>query len=237
MPRLGMIPRTKRVNIGIRGMRNNIRISKKFFIVLIPILIVTLFFTSMNMIKPTLIKLSESRAKSIGLKISNAVVSKYVKDIKDEGIINFQKDKDGKIIGYDANVLELNKMSVQVSSDIQTELMKMENSQVNIPMGAVVAPNTIFASLGPNIPVEVIPLGNVSSDFTTLFESTGINQSSHKIVLNITTKMSIVAPFVTQTFDVTNSILVSETVIMGDVPQTYYNLEGMNTKDSIDLMD
>ena len=75
--------------------------------------------------------------------------------------------------------------------------------------------------------VKLIPTGTVSIEFKTEFISTGINQTRHRVYLEIKSKMGIVAPFTSERVEVVNHVNVAETVLIGDVPDTFYNLEGL----------
>ena len=58
--------------------------------------------------------------------------------------------------------------------------------------------------------------------------------------LEIKSKMTIVAPFTNKTVEVINNVNVAETVLIGNVPDTFYNLEGLTdftTDDSMNLID
>ena len=70
------------------------------------------------------------------------------------------------------------------------------------------------------------------------FESAGINQTRHRIYLEIKSKMGVVAPFVSKRVEVINEVNIAETVLIGDVPETYYNLEGVSevtTDDTLNM--
>ena len=96
----------------------------------------------------------------------------------------------------------------------------------------------MLAGLGPKIKVKIIPTGTVNIEFKTEFLSSGINQTRHRIYLEIKSKMGIVAPFVSQRVEVINEINIAETVLIGEVPETYYNLEGVDevtTDDTLNM--
>ena len=47
--------------------------------------------------------------------------------------------------------------------------------------------------------------------------------------------MDILTPFNTITQNISNKVLLAENVIMGKVPETFYNLEGMSTMDTLNV--
>ncbi|MBO5335034.1 MAG: sporulation protein YunB, partial [Clostridia bacterium] len=87
-----------------------------------------------------------------------------------------------------------------------------------------------FAGLGPQIPFRIIPVSSVSCDFSSEFESVGINQTKHSIYLHVIADISIVMPSRTENFAVTTEILVGEFVIVGSVPETYLQTDVFGNK-------
>lgn len=81
--------------------------------------------------------------------------------------------------------------------------------------------------MGPRLTVKIIPVGTVNTDYKTEFLSSGINQTRHRIYIEIKSKMSVVAPFTNETVEVITNVNVAETVLIGNVPDTFYNLEGV----------
>ena len=84
-----------------------------------------------------------------------------------------------------------------------------------------------------------MPVGTVNTEYKTEFISTGINQTRHRVFLEIKSKMTIVAPFTNKTVEVVNNVDVAETVLIGAVPDTFYNLQGINdftTDDTMNMM-
>ena len=81
--------------------------------------------------------------------------------------------------------------------------------------------------MGPQLVVKIIPVGVVTTDYKTEFLSTGINQTRHRIYIEIKSEMTVVAPFTNETVEVVTNVNVAETVLIGNVPETFYNLEGV----------
>ena len=77
----------------------------------------------------------------------------------------------------------------------------------------------------------MIPTGNILTEIKNEFESKGINQTVYRIYLELTSKVSIVSEYKTINEEIVNQVLLVETVIVGEVPQSYYNLEGMRQDD------
>ena len=61
-------------------------------------------------------------------------------------------------------------------------------------------------------------------DFETEFESQGINQTKYKIYIVLESSVQILQPFSKESVKITNKVLISEAVIVGDVPDSYVNV-------------
>ncbi len=61
------------------------------------------------------------------------------------------------------------------------------------------------------------------------FISKGINQTLHRVYLQVKCNVNIVTPFDSIAKDITNQVLLMENIIVGKIPDTYYNLEGMES--------
>ena len=93
------------------------------------------------------------------------------------------------------------------------------------PLGSALG-MTIFAGSGPGIPVSIVPIGSIKTNFETEFEACGINQTRHKVYLTVTASIRIVIPTGAKTTEVTVNMLAAESIIVGAVPEGFvgYNL-------------
>ena len=80
-------------------------------------------------------------------------------------------------------------------------------------------------------------VGNVETELASQFSEAGINQTLHRIYLNVSCKVTILTPFNSIEENITNQVLIAEAVILGDVPSTYYNLNGLKSDDLIELVE
>jgi len=94
-----------------------------------------------------------------------------------------------------------------------------------------------LAGRGPDIPIKMSTVGNVETDLVSQFSEAGINQTLHRIYLNVSCKVTILTPFNSIEENITNQVLIAEAVILGDVPSTYYNLNGLKSDDLIELVE
>lgn len=205
-------------------------------IIAIPIIIFNVFTV---LIEPSLIAMCEIRANSIGVSVSTKAVKQVMEEVGyNIPLVTLEKDNNGKIIALKANVVEMNYIASLIGSRTQQMYNELSETYVEIPIGNFTG-NAILAGRGPKIRVKIMPVGTVGSDFKTEFVSSGINQTRHRVYLQVISSMRVIAPFSTKSIEVVNNVNVAETVLIGDVPGSYYNLEGVDNiaDDSLNLWD
>lgn len=79
--------------------------------------------------------------------------------------------------------------------------------------------------------------GNVETELKSEFKEAGINQTLHRIYLNIECNVSILTPYNTIQETINNQVLLVEGVIIGNIPGTYYNLQGLNDDQKMEVIE
>lgn len=200
---------------------------QKFTIVIATILILCiLFFMIIDRgIKPTIIAMSEAKVEYIAILAMNNAVSKILgTNVKYTDLTDVLTDKDGKISMIQYNTILINTLARDTSTLAQNEIRTLGEQGITIPLGSITR-SKILAGMGPNIKVRMIPVGSVSTDFSDEFNQAGINQTRHRIFLTLRTQVRIVVPLGSNIIDVSTRVPITETIIVGDVPQTYVNVQ------------
>lgn len=232
--------KSKKNKFNLSNNKSEKKFKKKFIIFLVIVAIPIIIFEFFTiMIEPSLIAMCEIRANSIGVTVSSKAVKQVMEEVGyDVELINLEKDSEGNIIALKANVIEMNYIASLIGSRTQQMYNELSETYVQIPIGNFTG-NALLASRGPRIKVKIMPVGTVGSDFKTEFVSSGINQTRHRVYLQVVSSMRVIAPFSTKTIKVVNNVNVAETVLIGNVPNSYYNLEGLDNMadDSLNLWD
>lgn len=212
------------------------RKSKKYlplliFIIVIIILLNTAFTFFDKRVMPSVIEISEVMAKTQTLNIINeASMNILNKEFKYNEMINIEKDNNGKIILIQSDTGKLNYIASKISSECNKSLTDMSNNKIKVPLGWITE-KSLFYNLGPNISIELEPIGNVVVTYESKFESAGINQTRHKIYLNVNGKIRIKLPIKSEEIDVSTQIPVCDTIIIGEVPDmAIYSKQGEEVK-------
>lgn len=211
-------------------MRHRKRRSKyiKIFIVMLAILLIVLLGIWM-LLEIQLSKIVNDMAvNTVKAKAAIIISSAIYEEIEDEDItyerlVTFEKDEAGKITALKTNIIEMNKLKSGLSVKILKELEEMNSTDIIVPLGTIIG-GDLIGGKGPDIVVEVIPVGSIETEITNEISSAGINQSRHQIMMKVHADLTIITSLGKLTTDIETYICIAETVIVGDVPGTYTNI-------------
>jgi len=193
-------------------------------------------YFSIKAINPIVEKQCRNMAKSIATKISNTEATSVMSNYHYEDLLNIVKDEQGNIKMVETNVITINEIISDIPNRIQKELEKSENNIFNIPLGSFFGSN-LFAGRGPNVNIKMEVIGNLDTNLKSEFIDAGINQTIHKIYLEVKCNTIILTPFETMEEQIINQVLLAEGVIVGAVPNSYYNLEGINSDNALEVIE
>jgi len=211
----------------------NSRDLKKIIVVISILAIISVLIGSFiyidNSLTPTIKVLAETKAEELANRSINKSVAEIIKDeVNYSDLMNTKVDNEGKITMIESNTVMMNKVASDVALRIQEELKQVKTTTSYIPIGTALG-SPILAKYGPQLKVSIEPIGTVYVNFKTDFEDAGINQTRHRIYLEVNTKVKVVIPLTTDTKEVKAEIPICETVIVGDVPNSYINIPKNDT--------
>lgn len=212
----------------------NIEMTIKIFVVLI--IAITFAHFSLKAIEPIMEENCRGMAKAIATKISNIKATEIMKKYEYSDILNITKDEQGNIKMVETNIFTVNKIISDIPVYIQEELDKSENNSFNIPLGSFLG-SKMFSGIGPKVKIRMQTIGDLETDLKSELISAGINQTLHRIYLELKCKVVILTPFKTINEEITNQVLLAEGVIIGEIPNSYYNLQGIKTDNAIDIIE
>ena len=146
-------------------------------------------------------------------------------DIQYARIVFFEKDLNGRITALKTNMSEVNRLKTCTLNIINDEILALDTSDIGIPLGSLFLPE-LFSGRGPVIPVQIISIRNSDAYFTSNFTAAGINQTLHQLSMSVLVDVSVLVLGETASFTVTSEVVVAETIIVGDVPDTFFQTGG-----------
>ncbi len=173
------------------------------------------------MVKP----IAVSKAKSLASKAINTAVENELKNtnINYDDLIAFTYDTENRVTSLKTNSLEINKLKSGLSVAILNEISNLDNTTVSIYLGDIIS-GELFSKKGPKFNVVLTPVGSVETDIENTFMSAGINQTRHQLNIKVIATVGIIMPTYTEYADVTTSVTIGESVLLGAVPDNYTNV-------------
>ena len=211
------------------------KISKKIkvFICLALILIVLLCYYFFVM-SPVIITYSEAETRRIIEQAINLAVGNVInRTISYDSLIDINYNNNGEIQTMSANQYEINSITREIIKEAQMEMQTLGSNGLRLNIGTMTGIPFLIGR-GPTISLRLVPIGAVSGDFVSEFDSVGINMTKHMLYLYITVHASIVMPI--KSYDVfsTNQVMLTESIIVGKVPEVYLN--GGSLGEALDLV-
>lgn len=227
MPKLQMLYSKKRDNKKIRKV-----------IKIITVLIIAFGFMHLviDSVYPLFNALCEKEAESIATLISNEQATNVMKNYDYEDIMKIEKDSEGNIKMISANMIAINEIISDVAIKIQEELNKEDRTKVGIRIGTFTG-SKLLAGRGPLVKIIIAPVGVVETDLRSEFVSEGVNQTLHRVYLQVDCRVNILTAFNTIEKSISNQVLLMENVIVGNIPDSYYNFEGVGKEDALEIME
>lgn len=194
-------------------------------------------FSIWNFVNPIFETLCKDKAKSVATMITNEETTKIIEKYNYDTFFTIQKDEKGSIQIINANVLRINQVTSDIAVAIQKALDNNEKNKIYIHSGAITGIR-FLSGTGPRIPLKIASVGNIDTDLRSEFISQGVNQTLHRVYLNVKTNVSILSSFKTIESSIENQVLIAEHVIIGEIPSNYYNFNGMeNGKEALRLVE
>lgn len=186
------------------------------------LLTVTVLVAAIVHMEPILSSMATARASNTVNRIVVEAVSDAIQggEIDYDTLIELEKDSEGHLTALKSNMLAFNRLQARITDDILMRLSEVSTTTLSIPVGTLTG-SSLLAGRGPLIKVKMQSVGSTTASFRNTFSAAGINQTRHQILLNVDVNVSILLPGFRTSTKVTNEISVAETVIVGNVPESY----------------
>lgn len=148
-----------------------------------------------------------------------------VGDIQYDRIVYFEKDLNGGITALKTNMSEVNRLKTNTLNIINDEILALDQSDIGIPIGSVFLPE-FFSGQGTTLPVRILAIRNSDAYFDSNFTQAGINQTLHKLNMHVIVDVSVLILGQSASFTVSSEVVVAETILIGDVPDTFLQTGG-----------
>lgn len=219
--------------------------AKKLYMIFLVLIFLSCVFALYLHIKlsNTVIDISDNAVKSrCAILISRAIYDEIDNSGVDyDSLISLQKDGEGNITALTTKIAPVNKLKSNLSLNILENLSEIKTLEIAVPIGNILGVD-VLSGFGPDVKVKLIPSGNVLVDFENKFDSSGINQTRHQIIMKIKANVLVLSSTKRKSVNLETSVCIAETVIVGKVPESFTNIDahttaGDNSKPIIDKED
>ena len=185
-----------------------------------------------NNVTPMIITISNEQIK----RLTSDAVGSAILDVMSESTsveyLSVKRDDKNNITSVDLDSSAVTDLAQKITLQAQKNINSIGTDGIKIPVGSL-SGVTLFTGLGPDINIKIYLVGSTQTQITSEFTEAGINQTLHRLYLNIKSSVAVAVPGLPSTVNTVTQALMSEMIIVGDVPQTY--LKSTSVGDLLDL--
>lgn len=205
-----------------RGFRRLIR-----WIILLSVVNLALFALFRYKYHSAIRGLAETQVRNATSDLINDAIDKQIEseNIQYDRIVYFEKDLNGRITALKTNMSEVNRLKTDILNIINDEILALDTTDLGVPIGSLILPE-FLAGKGPSIPVHILSIRNSDASFTSNFTEAGINQTLQQLNMQVSVDVAVLVLGATNYFTVSSQVVVAETIIVGQVPDTFLQTGG-----------
>ncbi len=140
--------------------------------------------------------------------------------VKYADLIKFGRDKNGNIVSVTIDAYYLNKIGNNIGDEIDKHINRMRSYVINIPF-SVLFSEQLINGRGPKMPLVFVMTGITTTDFENEFTAAGVNQTHHRIMMNITVNTYVVHSGSVTVVPYQTNVCVAESIVVGITPQAF----------------
>ena len=173
-------------------------------------------------LRPVIVTMAQYQCQQISLRAINDAVSQELASdsAASEQLVRAEKGEDGSVQAIVMDADRVNALKTRLTAAVSQRLLSLPDQEISVPLGTLLGWQ-ILAGRGPDIRLNVVPASYVYSELKDELTSAGINQTEHKLFIDFTVEMSAILPGYSTEVTVTDEVCISQTMIIGSVPQMY----------------
>ena len=164
-----------------------------------------------------------AQIKSVSSTAINTAVNDYIKDNKDicTRMVDIYSDEGSNVKSISEDIYSVNVFKTDIIDTTQTAVNDvMKTHGINVKLGNFTGLN-ILSDIGPCIPIDIDATTNISCEINSSFESTGVNQTLHRVKLDMYVDVYVGNPIRIESIAFTTSYEIAQTLIVGNTPSAY----------------
>lgn len=175
------------------------------------------------------IRISNVRGKLISYAAKNAASSATTVGIEKSldtdrvryaDLVKFRRDRNGNIVSVSTDAYYLNKIGNNIGDEVDKQINEMKSYVLKIPVSVLFSEQFINGR-GPKMPVIFVMTGITTTDFENEFTAAGVNQTHHRIMMNITVNTYVIHSGNVTVVPYKTNVCIAESIVVGITPQTF----------------
>ncbi len=191
-------------------------------VMLIILAILTPFFAFEMKVKPTIKSVAKIKSKLETQKIINDAILNEIEENSEEynDLVKYKENSEGDIVAVITNSVVINQLKANIIDKIIYQLSNREKSTFKVPLGTLTG-SIWLSGHGPDVPIRIMPVGTISGKMLSSFDDAGINQTRHRIIFSIETEVNTIVSGTSIPTEVAYEFIISETILVGKIPESY----------------
>ncbi len=171
-------------------------------------------------------EVAQSELESIAYDIVGRVAEEEITESKGEfgELVKIERDENGKVSSLTTDMQKINLLKLRIANRLSEEMFIRTEDTIKIPLGNLTGVD-FLTGVGPDVKFRVLWVSSVNSDFSNSFETAGINQTLHRVMLDFSINVGMMFMGREIGVDVGTGVCVAETVIVGEIPKYFFEKE------------
>ena len=209
-------------------MKSRRKIKKFLFTMTVMFVALFIIFSLIDSrLRPVIVSNTTTLAKMVGTKAINDAITTVMarNNVTYNQLVTLDKDSEGHICAIETNAVNMNRLKSDITAEVIKTINNISNKNLSIPLGTLFG-NNLFIGRGPAIKIRINPVGYVVSNMVNNFSSAGINQTRQQILADVKIVITMTVPTYIVSTTVESNVLIAETIIVGTVPNSYFDING-----------
>lgn len=186
-------------------------------------------------IEPIIKTVAQNQAGNLATGLVDSAVADVLSsnDFSYSDLVELIYDSEGRVAAIIANSVKTNQLKTAIGTAVSEYIGSVDRRRLSIPIGTL-SGIEYLSGRGRRIGMYISLSGSAKTEIKNEFASAGINQTRHQIFLEITTHVNIIMSGENTSTGIVSNVLISETVIVGQVPEIFAEAEGELWQNMID---
>ncbi|WP_164489144.1 sporulation protein YunB [Ruminococcus sp. Marseille-P6503] len=193
-----------------------------YIILVLIVVLAVLAFVFHRQVSRHMSEICEYKGRNTAAEIISSAVKQQLQNEADQNrsYIEIKRDPEGNITSIETNSAAVNELQNNIRESVNNALSDIDNKELSLPLGTL-SGITFFSGRGPEVSLRLHQVGAVDTEIHSEFIAQGINQTKHRISVSVTAEISAILPLHSTDIVISDEFLISETIIVGEIPSVY----------------